>query len=117
MNEKMLEMKKRYSAPLKMAITLCAAFAVLACRKDDPISATDPFPYPEANTAGRDYSVSPGDSFFDYCNGAWLAANPIPTDPTRVIGVVMNTDPWYELYNVTRDHKLYLPVERRAYIW
>ena len=86
MNEKMFEMKKTFSAPLKVAITLCAAFAVLACRKDDPISATDPFPYPEAYTAGRDYSISPGDSFFDYCNGAWLAANPIPTDPARVIG-------------------------------
>ena len=35
----------------------------------------------------------------------------------RVNGVVMNTDLWYELYDVTRDHKLYLPEERRAYIW
>ena len=35
----------------------------------------------------------------------------------RVNGVVMNTDLWYELYNVTRDNKLYLPPERRSYIW
>ena len=35
----------------------------------------------------------------------------------RVNGVVMNTDLWYELYDVTRDNVLYLPPERRTYIW
>lgn len=35
----------------------------------------------------------------------------------RVNGVVMNTDLWYDLYNVDRDNILYLPKERRAYIW
>ena len=35
----------------------------------------------------------------------------------RVNGVVMNTDMWYNLYNVNRNHLLYLPVERRSYIW
>jgi predicted metalloendopeptidase len=35
----------------------------------------------------------------------------------RVNGVVMNTDSWYNLYNVNQNHLLYLPVNRRAYIW
>ena len=35
----------------------------------------------------------------------------------RVNGVVMNTDMWYSLYGVNKDHLLYLPKERRAYIW
>ena len=35
----------------------------------------------------------------------------------RVDGVVMNTDPWYDLYNVNKNHVLYLPEERRAKIW
>lgn len=35
----------------------------------------------------------------------------------RVNGVVMNTDLWYELYDVTRDNQLYLPPERRTKIW
>ena len=35
----------------------------------------------------------------------------------RVNGVVMNTDLWYELYDVDRNHYLYLPEERRTYIW
>ena len=35
----------------------------------------------------------------------------------RVNGVVMNTDLWYDLYNVNKNNLLYLPVERRAYIW
>ena len=35
----------------------------------------------------------------------------------RVNGVVMNTDLWYELYNVTRDNILYLPEESRTRIW
>ena len=28
-----------------------------------------------------------------------------------------NTDLWYDLYGVNRNNLLYLPVERRAYIW
>ncbi len=35
----------------------------------------------------------------------------------RINGTVMNTDLWYDLYGVTRNNKLYLPPERRAYIW
>ena len=35
----------------------------------------------------------------------------------RVNGVVMNTDLWYELYKVDRNNYLYLPPERRTYIW
>lgn len=35
----------------------------------------------------------------------------------RVNGVVMNTDMWYDLYNVERNNLLYLPKDRRAYIW
>ena len=35
----------------------------------------------------------------------------------RVNGVVMNTDLWYDLYDINRNHKLYLPKERRTYIW
>ena len=35
----------------------------------------------------------------------------------RTNGTVMNTDLWYELYGVTRDNMLYLPAERRTYIW
>jgi predicted metalloendopeptidase len=35
----------------------------------------------------------------------------------RVNGIVMNTDLWYNLYDVTRNNILYLPPERRTYIW
>lgn len=35
----------------------------------------------------------------------------------RVNGVVMNSDLWYELYYVDRNNVLYLPPERRSYIW
>lgn len=35
----------------------------------------------------------------------------------RVNGVVMNTDLWYELYDVDRNNIQYLPPERRAVIW
>ena len=35
----------------------------------------------------------------------------------RTNGVMMNTDLWYDLFEVDRNCKLYLPKERRAYIW
>ena len=41
---------------------------------------------PSEYEANKDKSVKPGDSFFDYCNGSWLAAHPIPTDPTVNLG-------------------------------
>ena len=68
-----------------------AAFLVLAalcaCQKEQIPSATDPFPYPADYTEGKDYSVSPGDSFFDYCNGTWLKNNPIPAGDTNLGGL------------------------------
>lgn len=38
-------------------------------------------------------------------------------DKERVNGVVMNTDRWYELYNVKPGDKLYLVPEKRTHIW
>lgn len=35
----------------------------------------------------------------------------------RINGVVMNTDLWYDLYDVNRNSILYLPKEERTYIW
>ena len=35
----------------------------------------------------------------------------------RVNGVVMNTDSWYDLYNVNQNRLLYLPAKRRTYNW
>ncbi len=35
----------------------------------------------------------------------------------RVNGVVMNTDLWYDLYDVDSNQVLYLPKDRRTYIW
>lgn len=35
----------------------------------------------------------------------------------RVNGTVMNTDLWYQLYGIDRNSVLYLPKERRTYIW
>ena len=73
-----------FSACLKAAVAWLMACTLLACEKDRPVAVTDPYPFPDSYTAGKDYSVHPGDSFFDYCNGAWLAANPIPSDPARI---------------------------------
>ena len=35
----------------------------------------------------------------------------------RVNGIVMNSDMWYDLYEVNRNHILYLPPEKRTHIW
>lgn len=48
----------------------------------------------------------------------WLLKNDGHSpDEVRVNGVVMNTDDWYRLFEVTPEHKLYLAPERRARIW
>ena len=38
---------------------------------------------PAINIAYMDTTVNPGDDFFRYTNGGWMAANPIPDDKTR----------------------------------
>ena len=35
----------------------------------------------------------------------------------RVNGVITNTDDWYDLFDVTKDNKLYVPKEKRVRIW
>ena len=42
------------------------------------MSATDPFPLPSGTESGKDFSIKPGDNFYDYCNGTWLKNTPIP---------------------------------------
>ena len=38
---------------------------------------------PAINIAYMDTTVNPGNDFFEYVNGGWMAANPIPDDKTR----------------------------------
>ena len=52
--------------------------------EDEVISATDPLNFPY--DVNKNLNVSPGDSFYDYCNGNWLIHNPIPSDPAQSIG-------------------------------
>jgi putative endopeptidase len=35
----------------------------------------------------------------------------------RINGVVRNLDAWYEAFNITEEHELYLPPEQRVRIW
>ena len=65
---------------MKVHSLLTAGLAVLlmvSCEKE-PQSATDPLPFPSGAEAGKDLSIKPGDSFYDYCNGTWLKNTPIP---------------------------------------
>lgn len=64
------------------------ASVLTSCSDDsgDAASATDPLPYPKEYSDNKDLSVKPGDSFFDYCNGTWLANHPIPTDSEKNLG-------------------------------
>lgn len=58
-------------------------YALTACQKD-PVSAVDPFPFHLDDK--KDRSVAPGDDFYQYCCGAWLAQTPKP-DFTPVGGL------------------------------
>ena len=72
----------------KVLMLALAAFTLVSCEFPWVEPAEDPYPYPESYTANKDLSVKPGDSFFDYCNGTWLASHPIPTDPAKNIGAI-----------------------------
>jgi putative endopeptidase len=46
-----------------------------------------------------------------------LLGDPHSPEQYRVNGVVRNMDLWYEAFDVTEDHDLYLPPEERVSIW
>lgn len=79
---------KRGWMMLAAVLTISVTSVLTSCSDDssEPTSATDPLPYPQEYINNKDLSVKPGDSFFDYCNGSWLVANPIPSDATKNLG-------------------------------
>ena len=58
----------------KYLYVIAAFVLVVGCKKQDPVSPTDPLPFPM--DAKKDLSVVPGDDFFQYCNGTWLKTQP-----------------------------------------
>ncbi|TRO96262.1 M13 family metallopeptidase [Glycocaulis profundi] len=55
--------------------------------------------------------------FRDDALRAQLVNGPHSPGMYRVNGVVRNLDAWYEAFEVTEDHELYLPPEERVSIW
>ena len=70
-------MKRTADFWLLAAILSCGLLMTSCSVEDVPVaSATDPLPFPI--DAYKDRSVSPGDDFYMYCNGGWIAENPVP---------------------------------------
>lgn len=70
-------MKYIHSSFLALLIVgLTMVLASCSSTEDDPLSTTDPLPFPM--DANKDLSVHPGDDFYQYCNGTWLMNTPIP---------------------------------------
>ncbi len=73
-------MKIKFSLVLAGAVCLSAnTFAVGG--KPVPKPVKNPIKY--IDPANMDMSVKPGDDFFEYANGKWIKAHPIPSDKTR----------------------------------
>ena len=73
---------------------MIAAITLVACKREDPISATDPFPMPAGMEENKDLTVKPGDSFYDYCNGSWIKKTSIPA--TGTVGGIYDQIPAME---------------------
>ena len=73
-----IEGMKRTADFWLLAAILAMAQVLSSCSVEDvpAASATDPLPFPM--DAYKDRSVSPGDDFYMYCNGGWIAENPVP---------------------------------------
>jgi putative endopeptidase len=59
---------------------------------------------PDVVAANIDVSVSPGDDFFSYANGAWLKANPIPPSESNWgIGKLVDEDLYAKLRSISEQ--------------
>lgn len=85
---------KLFSRPLLAA--LAALALISACQKAEPVSTTDPLPFPSDER--KDRSVAPGENFFLYCNGSWLKTAVIP-EGKKIYGGI------YIPMNQVRDRK------------
>ena len=57
---------------------LATGIALTSCSSKQPAKQ-----YAGIDRANFDTTVSPGENFFQYANGSWLKANPIPADQVR----------------------------------
>ncbi len=111
-------MKTILRSALRPLLTVCVAAAlVAACDRAPPAPSaaaapsTQPAPAAPAAKAKADVvaenidkSVNPGDDFFTYANGAWLAANPLPaSEPTWGIGKMVQEDLYANLRKISED--------------
>ena len=69
----------------RSVLSLLVILAVLAARPSAAQTA-HPAPAPGLDTAGMDRSVKPGDDFFDFANGTWLAHDRDPGRPQLLRG-------------------------------
>ena len=74
---------------VKLIVLYFLVLAAVSCQKENT-SAVDNLPLPDNYAEGVDSSVKPGDSFFDYCNGAWLKKQ--DPHPARNIGGLYDGD-------------------------
>ncbi len=82
-----------------MILMLCA---LAACQRNDQATAPAA-PKPDILAANVNPSINPGDDFFEFANGGWLAKNPIPASEAYWgIGKAINE----ELYEKKRDINL-----------
>ena len=102
---------------------------------DNALVVTDDKPW-TISADDMDPNVRPGDDFFMYCNGGYWQSTYVREDThtkgrdeygvgknvhslerERVNGVVMNTDAWYDLFDVKPGDKFYRKPEERVHIW
>ncbi|HJR14858.1 MAG TPA: M13 family peptidase, partial [Rhodanobacteraceae bacterium] len=93
-----------------MIIAAAVACACGACSQQSPSTGSASAPATSTATAATvaapdiginlsyiDRSVKPGDSFFDYSNGAWLKTAQIPPDRS-------STGAFYDIFEITEKH-------------
>jgi putative endopeptidase len=84
----------------KIALFLCSALATVACKNDSSKNAN--LPIKDVVAANVDTTVNPSDDFFQFVNGGWLKANPIPpSESSWGIGKVLQKDIYDKMRKVS----------------
>src|SRR5262245_47497498 len=93
----------RNSSPARALLILGGLLSLTSARGEEPLQGLH-FGTWGFDISGENAATKPGDDFFEFANGGWLARTPIPADKIGMsVDVLINNRTEAELHNIMEE--------------